>query len=220
MVQHNLSRLFPPGTAEDELKRLSIPVVSVDWATNPGYNLLIDLENAGYLATRHLLEHGHRRIGLITYHTEVTNVRPIHQGYEKALAEFGVRLDLELVARVSRFDMPAGALGMRELLAIDRPPTAVFAICDPMALGALREIKANGLRVPQDIALIGFNDNPLAALVDPPLTTVAAPARELGVEAIKMLQSLISGVGPSQARVVLPVHLILRGSCGCEMGSE
>ena len=219
VVQHNLLRLFPPDTGEEELKRLAIPLVSVDWASNPGYSALLDLENAGYLATRHLLEHGHRRVGLITYHSEVTNVRPLHLGYERALDEAGLRLDPELVARVNRFDIPSGALGMRELLARARRPTAVFAICDPMALGALGEIKAAGLRVPQDIALAGFNDFPLAELIDPPLTTVAAPARELGVEAIKMLQDLIAGKRPVRERVVLPVHLVLRKSCGCDFDS-
>ena len=110
--------------------------------------------------------------------------------------------------------MAAGAEGARKLLALTQPPMAIFAIADMLALGALCAIKSAGLRIPQDIALVGFNDIPTAALVEPPLTTVAAPAQEMGAVAMQMLQDLIAGRKPSHRRVVLPVSLVVRQSCG------
>jgi len=99
-----------------------------------------------------------------------------------------------------------------------RPPTAIFAITDLMALGALQTLRGAGLRVPDDIALVGFNDIPLATLVDPPLTTVHAPAHELGATAMTLLQRLIAGEAPPDRTVVLPTTLIVRQSCGQHPG--
>jgi LacI family transcriptional regulator len=82
-------------------------------------------------------------------------------------------------------------------------------------MGALDEIKLAGLRVPDDIALTGFNDNPASSLVDPPLTSVAAPVREMGAQAMRMLQDLMAGRPLAQMQVVLPVALVVRASCGC-----
>ncbi len=92
--------------------------------------------------------------------------------------------------------MASGAAGMRKLLALAQPPSAIFAIADTLALGAMEAIKQAGLRIPDDIALIGFNDIPVAMLVDPPLTSVAAPAIDLGRAAMSILQDLIAGREP------------------------
>jgi DNA-binding LacI/PurR family transcriptional regulator len=174
----------------------------------------MDLAGAGYQATAHLLEHGHRRVGLITYRAPMANVRLVEGGYWRALREAGLATDLDLVVRVGGFDGAAGAEGARRLLALPRPPTAIFAIADMLAIGALKGIKAAGLCVPEDVALVGFNDITIASLVDPPLTTVAAPASEMGAEAMQMLQCLIAGTQPCRGRVLLPVSLVVRRSCG------
>jgi DNA-binding LacI/PurR family transcriptional regulator len=170
---------------------------------------------AGYQATQHLLKHRHRRIGLLTFDPQAANVRPLYLGYARALEEAGLPSDLALVARVAGFDIESGAAGARKLLGLPQPPTAIFAIADTLALGALSAIKQAGLRIPQDIALVGFNDIPLAELVEPPLTTVAAPSVELGRAAMSMLQDLIAGGKPPADPVVLPTTLVIRQSCGC-----
>jgi DNA-binding LacI/PurR family transcriptional regulator len=191
-------------------------LVTVDWPGCRGYSVQIDLELAGYQATQHLLAHGHRRIGLVTFAMQPANVSPIHLGYQRALEETGLRVDPDLIAGVPGFDMASGAKGAVRLLALPQPPTAIFAIADTLALGALKAIKLAGLRIPEDIALAGFNDTPLAALVEPPLTTVAAPAVELGRQAMSMLQDLITGVKPSKRQIVLPTAPVIRRSCGCQ----
>lgn len=191
-----------------------MPFVTVDWPGSTGYSVSLDLESAGYQAARHLLAHGHRRIGLITFGLHIANVKPIHAGYFRALAESGLRENPELIAGVHGFDPAAGESGARNLLNLPQPPSAIFAIADTLALGAMKAIKQAGLHIPEDIALVGFNDIPLAAMVEPSLTTIAAPAIELGREAMKMLQMLIAGKQPAPRSLILPTSLVIRESCG------
>ena len=154
-------------------------------------------------------------MGLITFASDASNVLPVNAGYSRALREAGLGEDAGLIAREFGFAIESGGDGARKLLASAQPPTAIFAISDMLALGAMRAIKAAGLRVPHDIALAGFNDIPMAGMVDPPLTTITAPADAAGREAMKMLQGLIAGKQPLQKRMVLPTSLVVRQSCGC-----
>jgi LacI family repressor for deo operon, udp, cdd, tsx, nupC, and nupG len=190
------------------------PLVSVDWPGAAGYSVQFDLESAGWRATRHLLEHGHRQIGLLTFALDMANTFPVNAGYRRALVEAGILFDSELVARVPNFDMASGAEGARQLLALAQPPSAIFAIADMLALGAMRAIKAAGLHIPNDIALVGFNDIAMAELVDPSLTTVAAPASQGGRAAMSMLRDLVAGKQPARQQIMLPTHLVVRQSCG------
>lgn len=201
-------------TRKGNRRSTPLPIISTDWPASEGYSVLIDLEHAGYLATLHLLEHGHRRVGLITFEGDVSNVDQINAGYERALREAGLQPDLELVAAVGGFLLPDGAEGARKLLHLPQPPTAIFAISDMLALGAMSVIKEAGLKIPQDVAIAGFNNIPVSNLVEPQLTTVTAPAREMGMEAMNMLQGLIAGRKPAQKQKVLPVSLVIRNSCG------
>jgi DNA-binding LacI/PurR family transcriptional regulator len=209
------SSIFLPSDPEQlEQSLLAFPVVSADWPGSPGYSVELDLEGSGYLATRHLLEHGHRRVGMITVAGNIPNIEPLHAGYHRALGEAGLESDPQLVVGVQGFDLADGEAGARRLLALKTPPSAIFAIADLLALGALRHLKRAGLRVPQDMALAGFNDIPMADMVDPPLTTVAAPAYQMGQEAMKMLEGLMAGKHPQRRRVLLPASLVVRASCG------
>lgn len=210
----DISDLLAPEDNAGEPVSLSIPFVTVDRPDSAGFVVLQDLENAGYQATKHLLEHRHRRIGLIRFDLDTATVMPVIAGYERALREGGLEPDPDLIARVHGFDMMAGAEGGRMLLARAHPPTAIFAIADTLALGAISAIKNVGLQIPQDIALVGFNNIAIAGLVEPPLTTVASPAREMGREAMKILQRLIAGKKPGNRKVVLPISLVIRKSCG------
>jgi DNA-binding LacI/PurR family transcriptional regulator len=192
----------------------TLPLVTVDWPTCTGLGITIDLENAGYQATRHLLEHGHRQVGLITHALGLPNVHPVNLGYQRALQEAGVINEPHWIAAVHGFDTTAGAEGARVLLALEKPPTAIFAISDLLAIGAICVVQQAGLQIPQDIAIAGFNDIPMAALVNPPLTTVAAPAYQMGLDAMKMLQGLIAGKQPAHKHIILPTSLVIRQSCG------
>jgi DNA-binding LacI/PurR family transcriptional regulator len=213
VVSHDLCDLLAPDTGE---VNSGLPLVTVDWPGCRGYSAQIDLELAGYQATRHLVEHGHRQIGLISFEQEPANVQPLIAGHRRALEEAGLPSNPSLTAQVPGFDMASGAAGVNKLLALPQPPSAIFAIADTLALGAMGAIKQAGLKIPDDIALISFNDIPVAMLVDPPLTTVAAPAVDLGRAAMGLLQDLIAGKEPQTKQVILPTSLVIRRSCGCQ----
>jgi LacI family transcriptional regulator len=191
-----------------------VPLVTVDWPGVEGHAVQFDLEAAGWQATHHLLEHGHEQIGLLTFALDSANILPVNAGYLRALDEAGIQFNPELVVRLASFDMASGGAGARQLLNRTDPPSAIFAISDTLALGAMRAIKAAGLRIPDDIALVGFNDIPLAELVDPPLTTVATPAAEAGRVAMTMLGELVAGKESTRKQIMLPTQLVVRKSCG------
>jgi DNA-binding LacI/PurR family transcriptional regulator len=213
VASHDTSALWS-DPADKDLEQPRLPVVTVDWPGASGPCALLDLEDAGFQATRHLLEHGHRRTALVTVDADAPNVRLVEEGYYRALREAGQALDPEMVVRVPGWGIPAGQAGAQQLLALAQRPTAIFGIADTLALGVLAELKTAGLRVPEDVALAGFNDIPAAGLLDPALTTVSAPVRELGAEAMRMLQHLIAGQALARREVVLPVTLVVRASCG------
>lgn len=187
------------------------PIVYVDTPERTGYVLLFDGRRAGYLATRHLGEHGHVRIGIVTPPLRWPNVREVYGGYVEALEELGAS---SYVSEVSEFSVDAGSIGLAQLLDSAEPPSAVFAVDEVLALGALREARARSLDVPRDVALVGYTDSPVSTLVEPALTTVSVPARDIGVRAMRTLQSLLSGRKPRRQRTVPEVELVLRESCG------
>jgi DNA-binding LacI/PurR family transcriptional regulator len=188
------------------------PIVYVDQPQRTGHLLLFDGRRGGYLATRHLIEHGHERIGVVTPPLSWPNVREVYRGYVDALDG---RLDgKSFLSEVSEFSLDAGRLGLAQLLELPEAPTAVFAVDELLALGVLREAQARGIDVPGEIALVGYTDSPVSTLVDPALTMVSVPARESGVRAMRTLQSLIDGRKPSRRRTVLDVELVVRHSCG------
>jgi DNA-binding LacI/PurR family transcriptional regulator len=192
-----------------------IPLVTVDWPGARGYSVGVDLETAGYQGTRHLLEHACKRVGLITFLPEVANIERINRGYVRALHEYGLEVNPDWIGCVPGFGLEHGAEGARRLLEQAQPPQAIFCVADMLALGALQAIRQVGLRVPQDIALVGFNDIPLAELVDPALTSVAAPTVQMGKEAMRLLKDLVAGKTPTRRQINLPVQLVRRQSCGC-----
>lgn len=210
IVSHDLQTIMTPQKRFGKLSDL--PIVMVDAPGYDGYAVQIDLESVGYTATKHLLDLGHTRIGLITHNQDFHNVKPINDGYHHALQEAGLKIDPNLISRVPGFDTTAGTQGMQELLLLKDPPTAVFAFTDLAALGAMQIIKKEGLRIPEDLSIVGFNNIPAAAFLEPTLTTVAAPSLELGQTAMKMLQELINGAVPPNREIVLPVSLITRNS--------
>ena len=162
----------------------------------------------------HLIALGHRRIGFIMESDDVSTARDRRQGYEDALEAAGVPLDPELVVR-STVDPAGGAEGMRRLLELEDPPTAVFAVNNLVALGAIEAVRANGLEVPDDVALVCFDDIEYASRLYPFLTVMAQPAETLGTLGTQLLLERIEGRAPEQSRlVVLPAQFVVRQSCG------
>jgi DNA-binding LacI/PurR family transcriptional regulator len=193
------------------------PIVYIDQPDRKGFVLLFDGRQAGRVAARHLAEHGHEAIGLVTAPLSWPNAREIHEGYVEALHEASGR---PLVSEVEGYTVEAGRSGLARLLELPDPPSAVFATGEVLALGVLQEARARGIDVPGDLAIIGYTDSPAAALVEPPLTMVSVPARDIGLRAMRTLQALMAGRKPNPRRTVLDVELVLRGSCGSHTTAE
>ncbi|MFC7505331.1 substrate-binding domain-containing protein [Nocardioides sp. CPCC 206347] len=192
----------------------SLPIVYVDQPDRRGYSLVFDGADAGYAATEHLRKHGHDRIGFVTAPLAWHNVAELHRGYVRALEDSGVVPSPDLVAEVPDFTVEAGRSAMARLLQLPDPPSAILAGGSNLALGAMAEAKVQGLRVPHDLAVVGYTDSPLASLVDPALTVVEVPARQIGLQAMHALAELIQGKRPRRRRTVLATKLIVRDSCG------
>lgn len=195
------------------------PLITADWPDEQVNTVQIDLENAAYQAASHLSEHGYKHIALITLAADLSNTLPLHRGYKHALLDAGMPESAELIVRVPGFKMEDGQKAVSQILNLDPKPDAIIAIADMLALGAIKEFKQRGYRIPQDFAIIGVDDISLSGLVEPRLTTVSLPSRQLGTEAMKMLQNMIYGKKLEQDKVVLPTQLVIRESCGCRTTS-
>ncbi|HLA06649.1 MAG TPA: substrate-binding domain-containing protein [Anaerolineales bacterium] len=191
------------------------PIVYVDAPQFPTHTILLDLENAGFLAAEHLIKHGHRRIGMITAPLTWPNFYDSYKGYTRALHASNLDLDPALVIETPAFSLENGYQAALRLLELKKPPKAVFISGDLMAAGVIRALKENGRRIPEDFAIVSKDNIELAALMDPALTTVTLPAYQMGVEATNMLVRLITGKRLNKKRIVLRSELMVRRSCGC-----
>ena len=189
------------------------PIVNACEVDREGRFPTISLDNfaAAKAMTQHLLALGHRRIGLIKGSKGSPLTRERLAGYEAALHEAGVPFDEALVCH-GNFSLDAGFAGAATMLALAQRPSALFCENDEMAIGALKRLKQEGLRVPQDISVVGFDDIPMAAYCDPPLTTIAQPAETFGEKAVEMLIALIEKRPLPARHIVLPFELTPRSS--------
>jgi LacI family transcriptional regulator len=162
-------------------------------------------------AMRHLLELGHRRIGAITGPADWVATEDRLRGYHAALVAAGIMPQPELVVR-SDFEIPGGVAAAELLLDAAEPPTAIFAFNDNLAIGAIRAARARGLRVPEDLSVVGFDDVEHATVVSPSLTTIRQPLAEMGRMAVSMLMRLLERQRFETAHVELGTRLVVRGS--------
>ncbi|MBV9134472.1 MAG: LacI family DNA-binding transcriptional regulator [Chloroflexi bacterium] len=177
----------------------------------------VDVENrqGARDAVAHLIQRGHRRIGLINGELQMEAALARRDGYKQALLEAGLPIDADLM--VEGFYSHSGAYeAMQTLLKSQNPPTAVFAASDRMAVGALEAVRNSGLRVPEDVAIVGFDDLVLAVSATPPLSSVAQPIGIMATEAIQLLIEQIRGESAPRS-VRLFGQLVVRESSG---GSE
>jgi LacI family transcriptional regulator, repressor for deo operon, udp, cdd, tsx, nupC, and nupG len=156
----------------------------------------IDHGQAAVDAVQYLINKGHRRIALISADESYRWARLRREGYEAALKRAGLAVDPVLVRVASSTDYEAGSQAASGLLALYDPPTAMFAVSDTLAIGAIKALRRGGRRVPEDIAVVGFDDLPLSAVFEPALTTISQPMRELGATAAEMLLQRLAGERP------------------------
>jgi LacI family repressor for deo operon, udp, cdd, tsx, nupC, and nupG len=175
--------------------------------------VLLDNRAAASAMTNHLLALGHRRIAMIKGPARSPLTRDRVAGYRDALQQAAVTFDEQLLVP-GDFTLQSGHQAAASLLALAEPPTAIFCENDEMAIGALQQIKQQGLRVPADISVAGFDDIAFATFSDPPLTTIAQPAEEFGSTAVNLLIDLLEGRMQKAPKVILPFELIERASTG------
>ena len=191
------------------------PYVSLgrDLGNPNAYVVSSDNRDGGRLITQHLLEKGHQRIGVINGPPigAVAALQERLDGHQQALAEAGLSFDPTLMV-YGDYTRPSGEQATQQLLAHPNPPTAIFALNDRMAMGAIRAAQTAGLRVPKDVAIVGYDDISAAADLNPRLTTVNGAARKVGQLAAQMLFKLIAGDTLQEKEVVLPAELIVRES--------
>ena len=183
-------------------------------------DVAVDEHLAGYSATRHLLDLGHRRIGFVSGPARAVPSRLKRAGWAAALEEAGLAADPALVAHAP-FGAEGGGAAMGELLDTSRP-TAVMCSSDVMALGAMREAKRRGLSTPEDLSVVGFDDIPLAAYCQPALTTLAQPIDEMAAAAVDELSRRLDPDQPGRAttsfsRMFRP-NLVVRESTAAPRG--
>ena len=208
--------LSGPRLNEEEIIRLhqtGLSVMLMGQLPESGLPFVdIDAVDGSSRAVKHLIEHGHKRIAMITNASlEYTSAQQRRSGYQKALTETGIELDDSLIQE-GAYTPASGNIAMGKLLELTHRPTAVFVASDVVSLGAIRAIKQAGLRIPQDMAVVGFDDIPLADYYDPPLTTIRIPAFELGRSAGDRLMRLVLGESLDQEGVLLESELVIRRS--------
>jgi LacI family transcriptional regulator len=198
----------------EQLQQARFPFVLV--GRHPRYHEVnsIDVDNraAAQSAVSHLIDHGYRRIAIIAGMRNMIATIDRYAGYVTALQEAGQLPDPDLMAH-GGFSQEGGYAAMQQLL--PHNPDAVFVASDIMAFGALRALEEHGVRVPEDIALMGFDGQDETAHTRPPLSTVAQPIADLGRGAVQILLERIEHPEGDPRHVLLPTQLILRRSCGC-----
>jgi len=172
-----------------------------------------DNQRAAYDATMHLLQLGHTRVGFIGGAPDLVVTRDRLTGYGMALEQFGLRFDPALVVN-DEFVEQVGYAGMMRLLAFSNRPSAVLTADDVLAFGAMRAAGELGYRIPDDMAIIGFNDIPLARLANPAITTVNVHIYELGETAARLLLEQFTDAPREPRHVIVAHELVVRRTCG------
>jgi DNA-binding LacI/PurR family transcriptional regulator len=197
-----------------------LPIVSLADIHKDVYSVSVDKLGGVRQAIKHLVNLGHRRIGCISYAPEGSNPHAndrLHI-YRRVLENAGITPDPSWIG-YGEYDPETGYQAMKGLLNLSPLPTAFYAMNDVMAFGAISAIQEAGLRIPEDIAIVGFDDIRLARFTTPPLTTIYEPDVDHGRLAAEMLMALIQGKTPVERHIKLATRLVVRQSCGAYLRS-
>lgn len=204
-----------PQNFIERMADYKIPTVFVDYVPpSNGYPLvLIDNVQGGVLAVNHLIELGHKNIAFISSDIEHPSFFGRLNGYRQALEYARIPVRNDLIITSSAFQgRQAGVDLAKRLLSAAKDVTAIFASNDAIAIGAIHYLKTRGIRVPEDVSVIGFDGIEADLLLDPPLSTVGVPKFELGAEALKLLVNTLNNKKSLPKKIIVPVELIVRKS--------
>jgi LacI family transcriptional regulator len=212
-----ISSVGNTGNCYSTLKGSSLPIVFLNRCPefkSPNI-VLTDNFYGAYIAAKHLIEHNYKKIAVIAGPQDISTGKERFQGFKQALDNFGIEL-LDDYIKIGDFTTESGYNSMKELMTQDNKPEAVFISNNLMTLGAYTYAKECKVKIPDQAAIIGFNDPEWAKVVDPPLTAVKQPAYEQGVHAVKLILGRIKGKADAVGQVVtLEPEFIIRESCGC-----
>jgi len=193
----------------------SVPMVVMDWGPNTDTDIIEDNSfTGGYLATKHLIDCGHKAIGLIAGELDKTTARTRYEGFVKAMNEANLPIHENWIME-GFFEPEDGYECMNKILAQDNLPTAVFCCNDVMALGAISAITEKGLRVPDDISIIGYDNIHSSRFYAPPLTTIHQSKSRLGAQAVNLLFERIANKdndNHEKHRIAIHPELVIRKS--------
>jgi LacI family transcriptional regulator len=195
------------------LRQSDLPFVLVNRFSDEGEDAFIGSDDVAgaRVATEHLIGLGHTRIAHLAGYSTVSTGMLRRRGYLNALAEAGLRTDPRLIVEGS-YTEEAGARATERLLSLPEPPTAIFAVTDMTAVGALIQARRMGRRIPEELAIIGYNDIPLATRLDPALSTMRVPIHEFGTVAARLLLEQIETGDRAVRRLIFNPELVVRGS--------
>ncbi len=207
----------PDKETLEEFKNNGIPVILIEEEMKGAHSLKTDNYKGGFMATEYLLQKSRKKIGIIVGQIkgeEVgTSPEDRFKGYKKALDEFNVPFDPNLVYEVKDFDFKDGKEGLKKFLSSVKKLDAVFcAAGDFTAMGVLEEARKMGIKIPQDLAVVGYDDLEMSAVVNPPLTTIKQSITEIGAEAFKIAVAAVEGKLKETKHIVLQPELVVRES--------
>jgi DNA-binding LacI/PurR family transcriptional regulator len=200
------------------LRQEGIPtVVLQDTLERTGCTSIIpDVAEATESAVTRLIGMGHRRIGVVMVPTEFPTVQRRYEGYLRAMRAGGIEPAANLQVKVASSSLHQGQMAVRQLFASSDRPTAIVFVTDRLAVGGITELARMGLRIPQDVSLIGHDNNSLGKECDPPLTSVDMNFTRTALRAVEMLQDwIVGGAGPAEpVQIEVPCQVVWRASCG------
>lgn len=207
-----LGSQFPFALLSDE-QRYQLPVVMANEFASEMSLPTVHIDNltAAFVAVNHLLKLGHQRIACIAGPDSMPLCRYRTQGYIQALRRSNLPVDPACIIR-GDFSFATGAQALTQLMSLPQPPQALFCHSDVLALGAMSQANRLGLRVPEDVSIVGFDDIEMARYCDPPLTTIAQPRYQIGCEATQMLLEAFQGKQVNSGSRLLESELVIRGS--------
>jgi len=208
--------ITPVQDRNDDIKKLieaNIPFVIVgrDFKNIEVDAVYNDEVKGGFLATEYLIKKGHKRVALINGFLHKSPAKGRLEGYKKVLKKYGIPFDDALVT-IGDIDVKDGYERTKQLLEKNLDFTAIFAYNDMMAFGAMQAVKEKGLRIPEDIGLVGYDDILFSSLISPSLSTIRLKKQELGAESVRLLLSRINGNRKKIKKVMLGVELQIRES--------
>ena len=200
-VKELLIQKFPVVLVDRDLDEIQVDAV------------LLDNYNCGYMATDHLIQLGHKCIGLVTGPFNLTPSAERIVGYKDALNNAGLKCDDQLMIK-GNFNPKSGYEAANVLLSLSKRPSAIFAMNDLMAIGVIRAATEQGLKIPDDLAIVVFDDIELASYTIPPLTTIAQPTKGISQLAVELLTERIDQPDLKPRRIIMNGELVVRGTCG------